>query len=660
MGGVIFRLCLSLLVLSGALRLRAADEARQSWNPLAILAEKRRLGAEIEAGERRLAAMPEARVVAQAHGRVGFHGRAAEPAWITLDLGRSVTPDEVVLLPARVSDPAPDDAVGGFPPALKCLLSVSGAEGSFQTMREWAEASGGAGVRLDLLRLRNSGAVAGRFLRIEVSGGRLRGRSRFFSLGEVWVLKGGVNLALGAPVTSSASIDNPPRWTAANLTDGFIWCGGTTGTERSPKNGFHSRIESAPEAVPKWVEVVFEAPVPVEEVRLVPARPADFADVTGFGFPPEFQVLAYAEDGPEAPPVVVFDTGGEVFANPGDATLCLPARGVKARRVRVAATRLWRRTSDYIFALAELQVMSEGRNAALGAEVRFSDIVESASWTPEALVDGFGSQRELMEVPRWLDEMESRAALEAALLPARARLAMLEIAHQRLLWRGAQMLVLTALLGAAAAVVFILLHQRRARAELRARIARDLHDEIGSQLSHLALLAETGGSQAGEALREIASGARETQQAMRDLVWLLEPGSADPRDLHARLRGLCHQMLEPAIAEVIVECAGAPPAHQLPLEWTRDVLLFVKEALGNCARHSRAGLARIEMKWTARAFEWSLRDDGAGFDEKSPAFQPGAGLRNLRRRAACLKGGAVIESSPGMGTRVCLQIPLPR
>ena len=84
----------------------------------------------------------------------------------------------------------------------------------------------------------------------------------------------------------------------------FIWCGGTTGTERSPKNGFHSRIESAPEAAPKWVEVVLNTPVSVEEVRLVPARPADFADVTGFGFPPEFQVLAYAEDGPEAPPVV--------------------------------------------------------------------------------------------------------------------------------------------------------------------------------------------------------------------------------------------------------------------------------------------------------------------------------------------------------------------
>ena len=253
----------------------------------------------------------------------------------------------------------------------------------------------------------------------------------------------------------------------------------------------------------------------------------------------------------------------------------------------------------------------------------------------------------------------SARRLEAALLPARARLAMLELASQRLLLRVVEMLAI-AVLVVLAVVVILLVHERRARAELRARIARDLHDEIGSQLSHLGLLAETGGARSGEALREIACGTRELQQAMRDLVWLLEPGSADARDLHSRLRGLCRQMLEPAIAEVIVECAGAPPARQLPLEWTRDVLLFVKEALGNCARHSRAGRARIEMKWTARAFVWSLHDDGAGFDEKSPAFQPGAGLRNLRRRAAFLKGGAVIESTPGAGTRVCLQIPLPR
>ncbi|HRJ10312.1 MAG TPA: histidine kinase, partial [Prosthecobacter sp.] len=512
MSAVSPRVLILMLMASGAPSLRAADEAITTWNPLRLMAEKAGLRARIEEDAHRLAAMPEARVVAQSHGRVGFHGRAAAPAWIVLDLGKEAAPDEVVLLPARVSDPAPDDPVEGFPPELKCLMSMTVEEGSFQVMNEWAEPAGGAGARLAALRLRNPRGLSGRFLRIEITGGRPRARGMFFSLGEVWALKDGVNLALGAPVESSASIDNPPRWTAANLTDGFIWCGSTTGTEKARKNGFHSRIESSPDAVPKWVEVVLDEAMPVDEIRLVPARPADFADVTGFGFPPEFQVLAWADDSPDEKPVVVFDTGGAGFANPGDATVCLPAHGVKTRRVRVVAGRLWRRTSDYIFALAEMQVMSAGRNAALGREVRFSDIVESASWTPEALVDGFGSQRALLDAARWLDEMDARAALEAELLPARAGLAVLELASQRQLLLAVEILVIAMLVVLAAAAI-LLVHQRRARAELRARIARDLHDEIGSQLSHLALLAETGGADADAALRAIKSGARETQQA---------------------------------------------------------------------------------------------------------------------------------------------------
>jgi hypothetical protein len=161
----------------------------------------------------------------------------------------------------------------------------------------------------------------------------------------------------------------------------------------SPSNGYHSGIESRPD-VTKWVQVDLGRPVAIDEVRLVPARPTDFPDTPGFGFPARFQV-AVSDDPAFTHAEVLADHTEADYPNPGDAPYFLRISGKRARFVRVTATKLWPRTNDYVFALAEVQVESGGRNVALGKPVAALDSIEAGRWSRRYLVDNFDSRRAL-------------------------------------------------------------------------------------------------------------------------------------------------------------------------------------------------------------------------------------------------------------------------
>ena len=93
-----------------------------------------------------------------------------------------------------------------------------------------------------------------------------------------------------------------------------------------------------------------------------------------------------------------------------------------------------------------------------------------------------------------------------------------------------------------------------------------------------------------------------------------------------------------------------------PLELRRNVIPMFKEILHNVNRHARASSVNISGEFSSHDFLLKVHDDGIGFDEtKVPA---GNGLRNLRRRAADLKGTLLIESRPGHGTTIVLKSPI--
>ena len=147
----------------------------------------------------------------------------------------------------------------------------------------------------------------------------------------------------------------------------------------------------------KWVQVDLGKMASIDQVRLIPARPTDFPDTPGFGFPVRFRVDASA-DADFHTPTTITDFTKSDYENPGDQPLVLKAGDPLVRYIRVTATRLWPRTNDYVFALAELQAEHQGKLLPV-AKVTAADSIEAGRWSTKYLTDGFDSRKSLSDQP---------------------------------------------------------------------------------------------------------------------------------------------------------------------------------------------------------------------------------------------------------------------
>jgi len=194
---------------------------------------------------------------------------------------------------------------------------------------------------------------------------------------------------------------------------------------------------------------------------------------------------------------------------------------------------------------------------------------------------------------------------------------------------------------------------------MRFDIAGDLHDEIGSNLSSISvetqlLLASPDlGKEQREQLSDIGETTRETMEAIRDIVWFINPRNDLMEDIQLKLRATAGRLL--AGLEWSLELSPQLHFEELDLEVRRNLFLIFKEALTNIVRHSGARTCRIRLFDSSAGYELEIQDDGRGF-EAEPA--PGeSGLLNMRRRAARIKSELQVLSIPGQGTLIRLIVP---
>ena len=494
----------------------------------------------------------------------------------------------------------------------------------------------------------------GRLVRVTSTRHFLRGDDTLVALGEVMVLRGGRNIAAGAEVRteSNSNYENAPAWQPSNATDGQTVLGPPLHFEPTAGHGWHSQITSRAEKV-KFVQLDIGTVRPIEEVRLHAARPNDFPPRRGFGFPVRFRVEADVS-GDFTTPTVLFDTSITDFPNPGENPVTIAARGTKARFVRFVATRLWERDRDFIFALGEMEIFSGGENVALGATFSATDSLEQGRWSARWINDGFTSQGRLLPLDGWLRGLSRRRELlnELASLDV-TRASLVPAVWRRLAgWSCGFLLVCVA-----SFAVFAARRRRFHRRELsrlRQRIAGDLHDEIGSNLGSIALLARLAadGAAAKVDLAEIHRIAQETADSMRDIVWLIQPGPRHASDLVARMR----EVAAHSLADIEWRFDAGEVTGPFSLEFERQVFLLYKEALNNIRKHAHA--TRVAIHATQQGGEFVLRivDDGAGFE---PAVATGGhGLSSMQHRAVLLGGTLALQSRPSGGTQIELRARL--
>ena len=194
-------------------------------------------------------------------------------------------------------------------------------------------------------------------------------------------------------------------------------------------------------------------------------------------------------------------------------------------------------------------------------------------------------------------------------------------------------------------------------ANMRMHIATDLHDDIGANLTRIALLSEVARqTPEQESLLSIARIARESVSSMSDIVWAINPKRESLLDLTRRMRQHAEELFTARGIALRFDAPAASSNFKPSMDVRRDLLLIFKEAVSNAARHSQCSAVEIELRVDGPQLVLVVTDNGVGFD--TSAETDGQGQPSMRRRAQRIQGTIEITSGNGSGTRVTLNVPV--
>lgn len=207
-----------------------------------------------------------------------------------------------------------------------------------------------------------------------------------------------------------------------------------------------------------------------------------------------------------------------------------------------------------------------------------------------------------------------------------------------------------------------LLEMQHALERDRARIAKDIHDDLGAQLTRISLLGALAqremapANPALELVGKIAATAGEVVHTLDEIVWAVDPENDTLDDLGSYICRFAQEFLAETPVRCRLEVPPLLPPIPLQSEVRHNLFLAVKEALNNLLKHAAATEARLTLTLEGRQLTIVIADNGKGFDPRSAP--EGNGLQNMKQRLEDLQGRFIIESGAGQGTRVVLVLPI--
>jgi signal transduction histidine kinase len=205
------------------------------------------------------------------------------------------------------------------------------------------------------------------------------------------------------------------------------------------------------------------------------------------------------------------------------------------------------------------------------------------------------------------------------------------------------------------------LEHQRALQDERTRIARDLHDDLGANLTGVALqldLARAGNDAPGplrEQLGAIAGRTRSLVDTMREVVWAMNPQFDDVESLASYLGLYTENFLVAAGLRCRLELPEQATSIPLSSRVRHQLFLVVKEALHNVVRHARASEVRLRLECQNKELRIVIADDGCGFSLSKDRVS-GHGLANMEERVKALGGQFSVMSRPGHGTELSIKL----
>lgn len=210
-----------------------------------------------------------------------------------------------------------------------------------------------------------------------------------------------------------------------------------------------------------------------------------------------------------------------------------------------------------------------------------------------------------------------------------------------------------------------LMEQRHAIERERGRIAKDIHDDLGSSLTRIMMLGERAEEgldkhpEIGLHIRKIVDSARGTVQSLDEIVWAINPQNDTLEGLVMYISHYADEFFENAGISCRLEVPVKLPSLMVSAEVRHDLFLVVKEAFNNCLKHSNASVVRVAALSQAGSISVTIEDNGRGFEGNGNGNgRKGNGLDNMRKRIESLGGQFFMASAAGKGTRVSFTVRL--
>ncbi len=209
----------------------------------------------------------------------------------------------------------------------------------------------------------------------------------------------------------------------------------------------------------------------------------------------------------------------------------------------------------------------------------------------------------------------------------------------------------------------LLLEKEQAVEKERNRISRDMHDDLGSGLTKIAIMSEVVKKQihepekARQQLENISESSRELVDSLQDIIWVLNPRNDTLDNLAAYIREYGLKFFEPFGINIIYNYPENFSRQKLSEETRRNIFLVAKESFNNIAKHAWANKVEISIVQTSSLLTLTIHDDGKGFaPDKVRQFSNG--LTNMKNRIEQVGGIYTITSEQGKGSLTTIEIPV--
>jgi len=592
-------------------------------------------------------------------GSVGYrsmaHSSPTEQESIQIDLGDEMTIDQIVLVPTLWRDTRTGFRADGFPREFRIIVGT--ASDPVGTVVASYGSSTWLLPRIAPLTVSCPGTNAS-WVRVETTlmSPRAWDGKYIFQLAEVLVFSGEENVALRKPVRiSSPEGTGGLGWNQRYMVDGFVpYLMDAAEGEQSLAFVSKTNIGEQPAITFDLGESLPLDRIHYHVTDLSDTVPQSISD--GFGVPRHF-VLEGADQPDFSDAVRLVEYQMESTYDVGPIIMRrFPVR--TCRHVRLIAVEPFVNTLENDkgtqFGAAEIELFSKGRNVALGNLTQTNFPVDAPGRSLAALTDGRNLYGKILPVRNWMNQLSRRHDLEAERPLITTELDRRHLRQKTNLNRLGWLAVLLA-----AGIVSIILIERIRRmrqiAQIRERLAADLHDELGANLHTIGLLSDLA-ADAGDSPTEMATLYRrirsETERsgiAVRHCSDMLSAKGLYT-DLLADMQRASNRIM--AKLEHQISIVGEEYLKALPPRTRADLFLFYKECLVNISRHSGATKYTTELRGGADGIQMEICDNGRGLEISEKDGAPAS----LKRRAKLLGAKVAVRNSPEGGT--CIKLNL--